>query len=107
MSLNEPPLQKTIRWIKWKKLYEKMQVYKDRFKFEMGDVRYSNRDQEVTHVIINQNDLSHLGLLKNEFHRPRLPRFVTMEWIQACIDNRTIVNELGKIFILDINVYFY
>lgn len=96
MDIDEPPLPKTVPWARWKKNYDAMDVYKDRFKFEMGDIRSNTADEEVTHVIINQNDMSRFASLKDKFHRPRLPRFVTMDWIQACIENRTLVDELGK-----------
>lgn len=96
MDIDEPPEPKNVPWVRWKKRHDQMDISKEKFKFEMGDIRSSTADEEVTHVIINQNDMSRFSLLKNQFHRPRLPRFVTMEWIQACIENRTLVDELGK-----------
>lgn len=94
MDIDEPPSPKTVPWVRWKKLRDQMNISKEKFKFEMGDVRTTTADEEVTHVVINQNDMSRFSLLKNQFHRPRLPRFVTTEWIQACIENRTLVDEL-------------
>lgn len=102
MDIDELPIEKTIQWAEWRKNRSETEFYQDKFKFELGDVRLSGRNQDVTHVVVNQNDLSRLDMLRNEFHRTRLPRFVTLEWIQACIDNRTLVNELGKSFFLSL-----
>lgn len=96
-SMPQDPLTPlTTERVKWKKLQEDMKIIQDRFEFDAGQVRTSTLDDEVTHVIVNQNDLTRLAALKNDFYRPKLPRFVTLEWIQACLNNHTLVNEMGK-----------
>jgi DNA ligase-4 len=92
----DPPTPLTVEWVKWKKHQEEMKLAQATYEFDVGQVRTSTDDEELTHVIVNQNDLSRLSALKKTFLRPRLPRFVTLDWIQACISNHTIVNEVGK-----------
>lgn len=92
----EPTVPLTMEWVKWKRIQEETKLGQDRFEYELGLVTTSTLNRDVTHVIMNGNDLSRFKILKEAFHRYPLPRFVTVDWIQACISNNTLVNELGK-----------
>lgn len=91
-----PPVPLTMEWVKWKRIQEESKLAQDQFEFELGQVTKSTLNQDVTHVIMNSKDLSRFKTLKEAFHKRVLPRFVTVDWIGACIRNNTLVNELGK-----------
>lgn len=93
----DPPAPLTVEWVKWKQIQEESKFCQEKFEYGLGLVSTSTLDEGVTHVIMNGKDLSRFKSLKQVFHRLHLPRFVTLEWIQACIGNNTLVNELGKI----------
>lgn len=93
----DTPTPLTVEWVKWKSIAEETKLFQDQYEFGLGCLSTSISDQRITHIVLNKRDLSRFKLLKEAFHRPQLPRFVTLEWIQSCIDNRTLVNELGKI----------
>ncbi|KAI9344740.1 ATP dependent DNA ligase domain-containing protein [Pilaira anomala] len=90
----DTPTPLTVEWVRWKSIAEETKLYQDQYEFGLGCLSTSISDQRITHIVVNKRDLSRFKSLKEAFHRPQLPRFVTLEWIQSCIDNRTLVNEL-------------
>ncbi|KAI9273429.1 ATP dependent DNA ligase domain-containing protein [Helicostylum pulchrum] len=90
----DTPMPLTVEWVNWKSIEEETKLGQDQYAFGLGCVSNSISDERITHVVMNKRNLSRFKTLKEDFHRPQLPRFVTLEWIKACMDNRTIVNEL-------------
>ncbi|KAG0736757.1 hypothetical protein G6F17_012210 [Rhizopus arrhizus] len=81
-----------MEWVKKKKTWDKLDLLSIRFQAEGGLISKTPSNQ-VTHVILNKHDLSNLKTLTGVFQNERLPRFVTSDWIEACIQNNTIINE--------------
>ncbi|KAG1037484.1 hypothetical protein G6F43_012858 [Rhizopus delemar] len=81
-----------MEWVKKKKTWDKLDLLSIRFQAEGGLISKTPSNQ-VTHVILNKHDLSNLEKLTSTFQNERLPRFVTSDWIEACIQNNTIINE--------------
>ncbi|KAG2236091.1 hypothetical protein INT48_006107 [Thamnidium elegans] len=90
----DTPMPLTVEWVNWKSIEEETKLGQDQYEFGLGYVSNSISDERITHVVMNKRNLSRFKSLKEDFHRPQLPRFVTLEWIKACMDNRTIVNEI-------------
>ncbi|CEJ01460.1 hypothetical protein RMCBS344292_15487 [Rhizopus microsporus] len=82
----------TAGWIKKKKSWDKLELLSIRFKSEGGLIR-ETPTEDITHVVFNKQDFCRLEELTKTFRRERLPRFVTSEWIEACLENDTLVDE--------------
>lgn len=59
-----------------------------------GGVISDNLDDHVTHVVINECDLSRVKKLRAvERYHEKKHHFVTSDWVTACIEEQTIRNE--------------
>ncbi|KAI9276265.1 hypothetical protein BY458DRAFT_506157 [Sporodiniella umbellata] len=82
----------TTQWVQRKKAWDELELSAICFKSE-GGIIAQEISESITHVIFNKNDLARLKTLIEMFKNPPLPRFVSSEWIDACIKHDTLIDE--------------
>ncbi|KAI8989544.1 hypothetical protein BDB01DRAFT_547497 [Pilobolus umbonatus] len=88
----EYPIHMTMPWVQQKKAYDELAIASSLLLSE-GAVVVTRASNDVTHVILNANDLTRLSSLTQVFNRIPLPRFVTSKWVDACISNQCLISE--------------
>ncbi|KAI8981907.1 ATP dependent DNA ligase domain-containing protein [Mycotypha africana] len=92
----------TFEWVTWKRSKEVMELYKARFEFQGGRIAAAVSDPNITHIIVNKDDLTRIEQLGKIFMREPLPRFVTFQWIDDCLTEGTLLDEERKHLFLQI-----
>ncbi|KAG2216309.1 hypothetical protein INT45_011241 [Circinella minor] len=91
ISLNEITMD--MNWVNAQKSHERMILASKQIRFRGGQI-VDRIESGITHVIMDPNNLDRLQQLTNESKGlDLLPRFVTTDWIDACVRNKTFIDE--------------
>ncbi|CDH52455.1 dna ligase 4 [Lichtheimia corymbifera JMRC:FSU:9682] len=81
-----------MTWVVKQRAHERLEMASVDLRFRGAEVTRKIEDG-ITHVISDENDMERIPRLIKAFKNGPLPHFVTTEWVDACVLNKTLVNE--------------
>ncbi|KAL1926334.1 hypothetical protein VTP01DRAFT_5855 [Rhizomucor pusillus] len=82
----------TMDWVTEQRTRERLHLSAADIRFYGGQIT-SSIEEGVTHVVMDPDNLKRLPSLTEAFKRMPLPRFVTTDWTNACVREKTMVDE--------------
>ncbi|KAI9247434.1 hypothetical protein BDA99DRAFT_525900 [Phascolomyces articulosus] len=81
-----------MHWVRAQKSHERMTLASKQIRFRGGQI-VNCIEPGITHVIMDPDNLDRLQALTDATKGTLLPRFVTTDWIDACVNNKTLIDE--------------
>ncbi|KAI9322804.1 ATP dependent DNA ligase domain-containing protein [Dichotomocladium elegans] len=82
----------SLDWVKRQGAHERLSLAATNLRFYGAEIVQAI-EPGITHVIFDKSDLSRLPGLNASLKEMPLPYFVTTDWVDACVSNRTLVDE--------------